>query len=510
MTYSLGVDLGTTFVAAAISHPSQIAMFALGDHSVETPAVVYLADDGTVITGEAASRRAVSSPERAGREFKRRLGDPTPVSLGGTPHAVTDLLGTLLRDVLHKVIETEGAPPEHVVLTHPANWGPFRRGLFEEVPPLAGLDSALTVTEPEAAAAHYATSRQLADGEIVAVYDLGGGTFDATVLRRHPYGLELLGTPEGIERLGGIDFDEAVLNFVNHSSGGALNELDMGDSPTVVALARLRQECVLAKEALSADNETTIPVFLPGRHFDVHMTRTDLEDLIRAQLESTITALARTLRSAQVTPDQLSAVLLVGGSSRIPLVARMVSEELGRPTVTDAHPKHAVALGAAALARLSDGRAFEHVGDAESARPLSEGKVLIPRSPPLNPATSKPATGSATPAQYGRRTTPSGGGVRGRTDQVGVEIPPATQYSVDPDGRDGSLGTASSAEQTQPTATVVRMLVTGMALLALAVLVAVIAFLVVSRLRVAAAPEMTTDSSPGSAVVASAGSGPAW
>ncbi|GAA1326320.1 Hsp70 family protein [Pseudonocardia xinjiangensis] len=351
MGYNLGVDLGTTFVAAAIANESRVEMFTLGDRTVVTPAVVYLREDGTLVSGDAAGRRAVSSPDRIGREFKRRLGDPTPVVLGGTPYPVTTLLGTLLHDVVTRVTETEGTKPDSVVLTHPANWGPFRRELFDEVPQVAGLTAPRTVTEPEAAAAHYAASRHLTDGEIIAVYDLGGGTFDATVLRKHPSGIEILGIPEGIERLGGVDFDEAILSYVNYASNGALSELDMSDSQTAIALARLRQDCVLAKEALSVDTETTIPVFLPHRHFDVRLSRDDFEDMIRAPIESTIGTLIRTLRSAQIDQNGLSAVLLVGGSSRIPLVSRMISEELGRPTVVDAHPKYAVALGAATLAR---------------------------------------------------------------------------------------------------------------------------------------------------------------
>ena len=355
MGYHLGVDLGTTFVAAAIANESRVEMFTLGDRTVVTPAVIFLGDDGNLVSGDAASRRAVASPDRIGREFKRRLGDPTPVMLGGTSYAVTTLLGTLLHDVVDRVTETEGTKPDSVVLTHPANWGPFRRELFEEVPQVAGLTGTRMVTEPEAAAAHYAASRHLADGEIIAVYDLGGGTFDATVLRKTQSGIEILGAPEGIERLGGVDFDEAILSYVNYSAGGALSELDMSDPQTAIAMARLRQDCVLAKESLSIDTETTIPVFLPSRHFDVQLSRSDFEDMIRAPIESTIGTLIRTLRSAHVDPNQLSAVLLVGGSSRIPLVARMISEELGRPTVVDAHPKYAVALGAATLARAGGG-----------------------------------------------------------------------------------------------------------------------------------------------------------
>jgi actin-like ATPase involved in cell morphogenesis len=348
--YSLGVDLGTTFVAAATASGNRVRMLTLGDRSVCVPAAVYLREDGVVITGEAALLRAMSSPDRVSQEFKRRLGNPTPVMLGGQPYAVTALLGALLSDVLKKVVETEGAPPERIVLTHPANWGPFRRTLFEEVPQYAGLENPPTVTEPEAAAAHYAASRLLTEGQTVAVYDLGGGTFDATVLRKRTEDVEILGTPEGIERLGGVDFDEAILSFVNHAADGALTELDMRDPQTGAALARLRQDCVLAKEALSVDTETVVPVFLPDRHFDVRITRSEFEDLVRAQIESSIEALTRTIQSAGVDPAELSAVLLIGGSSRIPLVARMVSAQLGRPIMVDTHPKYAVALGAATLA----------------------------------------------------------------------------------------------------------------------------------------------------------------
>jgi YVTN family beta-propeller protein len=453
VTYNLGVDLGTTFVAAAVAHPTQVEMFTLGDRSVVAPAVVYLRDDGELVTGDAAGRRAVSSPDRVGREFKRRLGDPTPVMLGGSPHAVTALLGSLLSDVLAKVSETEGIAPERVVLTHPANWGPFRRGLFEEVPNLAGLTDVMLVTEPEAAAAHYAASRELDDGEIVAVYDLGGGTFDATVLCKRPGGVEILGTPEGIERLGGVDFDEAILSHVNFTAGGSLSELDLRDPQTTIALARLRQDCILAKEALSVDTETVLPVFLPGRHFDVKLTRAEFEEMVRAPIESTIGALSRTLRSAQVSPEELSAVLLVGGSSRIPLVARMVSEELGRPTVVDTHPKYAVALGAATLAGLpsvngsngANGRGAARSDTAAPAwaPPVNLGGTSLPRhelrtpAPPvlpqsLAPAPSVPAPPAKAPMPQPAPASAAAPALDSPTTRVVEQESPTTRLATSP------------------------------------------------------------------------------
>ncbi len=351
MNYSLGVDLGTTFVAAAITRDNgRVEMITLGDSAVASPAVVLMRPDGSLVFGDAAARRAVSNPTDVAWEVKRRLGDPTPVRLGGAARPATELLGAGLRDVLARIAATEGGPARRVVLTHPANWGPFRRGLFEDVAALAGLEDPPMLAEPEAAGVHYAATRDLTDGELLAVYDLGGGTFDASVLRKRADGVEILGTPEGIERLGGVDFDEAILAHVDHASGGALGELDLRDTTTTTALARLRQDCVLAKEALSVDDETTVPVFLPGRHLEVTITRGEFEDMVRAPVESTIGALRRTLRSASVRPDQLSAVLLVGGSSRIPIIARTVGAELGCRTVVDSHPKHAVALGAAIVA----------------------------------------------------------------------------------------------------------------------------------------------------------------
>ncbi len=159
------------------------------------------------------------------------------------------------------------------------------------------------------------------------MYDLGGGTFDATVLRKNPSGIEILGIPEGIERLGGVDFDESILSYVNYSAGGALSELDLSDAQTAIALARLRQDCVLAKETLSVDTETTIPVFLPHHHFDVRLTRAEFEEMIRAPIESTIGTLTRTLRSAHVDPER--AVRGTAGRGLLPHPAGLADDLRG-------------------------------------------------------------------------------------------------------------------------------------------------------------------------------------
>jgi len=350
MGYGLGIDLGTTFTAAAVDRGGHVEIVTLGDRTAAIPSVVLLRPDGSVLVGDAANRRAAVEPDKVAREFKRRLGDPTPVLLGGAPHSVASLMAHLLGYVVRTVAGQQGGRPDRITLTHPANWGPYKRELFEQVPRLTGIDRVGLITEPEAAAAHYASQERLEEGAVVAVYDLGGGTFDATVLRKRGRGFQILGTPEGIEGLGGVDFDEAVFGHVDRALDGKLSRIDPDDAGAVAAVVRLRQECVLAKEALSADTETVIPVLLPSVQTEVRLTRGELEEMIRPSIAATLGSLHPALRSANLRPADLNAVLLVGGSSRIPLVSQLVSAELGKPTAVDIHPKYGVALGAAALA----------------------------------------------------------------------------------------------------------------------------------------------------------------
>jgi molecular chaperone DnaK (HSP70) len=212
--YQLGVDLGTTWTAAAVARHGQAHMVGLGNRTAAIPSVVHQAHDGTTLTGDAADRRGPSEPLRVAREFKRRLGDPTPVLLGGTPYSAEALLGTLLDAVVTQVMEREGGPPTHLAVTHPANWGPYKIALLEQAIGMAGIPAATTLTEPEAAALAYAANERVEPGALVAVYDLGGGTFDTAILRKTTDGFSILGQPTGIERLGGIDFDEAVVGHL--------------------------------------------------------------------------------------------------------------------------------------------------------------------------------------------------------------------------------------------------------------------------------------------------------
>jgi actin-like ATPase involved in cell morphogenesis len=394
--YALGIDLGTTFTAAATWRAGRAEIVPLGSRSAAVPSVVLLRDDETFLTGEAANRRGLTEPHRVAREFKRRMGDTTPILLGGVPQSAEALTARLLRSVVDQVISREGGPPSAICVCHPANWGPYKADLMRQSVRMADPPGTVGyTTEPEAAAVSYAQQQRIEPGAIVAVYDLGGGTFDAAVLRKTGSGFDILGQPEGIDRLGGIDFDAAVFDHVRKALGGKLAELDEDDPAAVAAVARLREECVQAKEALSADTDTTIPVLLPNVVTEVRLTRSELEAMVRPVLYGSVEALQRAVRSAGCTPEQLHSVLLVGGSSRMPIVAQLVSAEFGRPVAVDAHPKHAVALGAAWLA---SGALDEPAGTAPAAAavpPPDTAPAAVPPGGSADATAAVPPPGTA-------------------------------------------------------------------------------------------------------------------
>ncbi len=361
MSYLLGIDVGTTRTAAAISRaggrPGEIEVVNLGDRSSAVPSVLFLGPDAAVVVGEAAERRAVSDPDHVVREFKRRIGDPTPVVVAGRPWAPEELSALLVRWVADRVAQREGGGASRIAITHPASWGSHKKELLRGALGQHGLPVTF-LPEPQAAALHYAAAERVEAGSTIAVYDFGGGTFDAALVRKDTPrsaggagidtgGFGLLGRPEGVERLGGIDLDELVFEHVREGLPEAFEGLDETDPAVLSAVAGVRRECTEAKEALSSDTEVSIPVFTPAGQGSVRLHRSEFEAMIRPQVEETVAALRRAVGSAGLTPDQLTTVLLVGGSSRIPLVAQLVSEQLGRPVAVDTDPKNAIAMGAA-------------------------------------------------------------------------------------------------------------------------------------------------------------------
>jgi hypothetical protein len=389
MAYSLGIDLGTTYSAAATARDDRLEIFQLGERAATIPSIVLLRADGEVLTGEAAERRALAEPTRTGREFKRRLGDPTPIILGGTPYGAEALLAHLLRAIVARVTQQLGEAPASIALCHPAAYSAYKLDLLQGAVRQADIGPVTLITEPEAAALDYARQERVPSGTNIAIYDFGGGTFDATMLRKTDTGFELLGQPEGLERLGGIDFDEALFRRAMDVVTAAGATVDPNDPATMAAIARLRDECRRAKEALSSDTDATIAIFLPGFQTDMRITRAEFEDIVRPRIHETIAALGRATRSAGLEFGDIDRILLVGGSSRIPLVAEMVRDATGRPVAVDAHPKHTMAMGAAYVAEQQRAAVAAGVGAAAGVA-AAAALAAAPASAVTDEATAAP------------------------------------------------------------------------------------------------------------------------
>ena len=258
----------------------------------------------------------------------------------------------LLRWVLQQTTERLGSPPTSVTLTRPANWGEFKLDLLRDVARLADVGTALTCTEPEAAAVEYASRHPVSPGEKIAIYDLGGGTFDICFFVKTADGFQMVGRPDGIEQLGGVDFDEAVFQFVVANAGLDLDGVDPGDPDVVSAIRQLRRDSVDAKEALSQDVDTVVPVGIADIRTSVRITRPDFEALIAPALDDTVRATQRGLRSSGLSPSDISTFVLVGGSSRIPLVSEVLTRAFHCTVARDTHPKHDVAMGAARVGSM--------------------------------------------------------------------------------------------------------------------------------------------------------------
>ncbi|WP_166880270.1 Hsp70 family protein [Salinibacterium sp. ZJ450] len=359
MRYVLGIDIGTSFTAAAIARlgdepdPRPQAL-NLGRHGASVPSVIFLDDDGRVLVGEAAERRGLGRPDRMVREFKRRIGDQVPIAVGDLQISAEHVFATMARWVVDRAEEREGAPPESVMLSHPASWGTYKTSLVRSALAGVGLADVMLLTEPQAAVLHYATEKRVDIGTTIAVYDLGGGTFDvAAVTKTDADRFDVLGVAGGLERLGGADFDDLVFRHVATSLGDSVDALDATNPAVLIALSHVRRECREAKEALSFDTEATIPVLLPDTQTQVRLVRSEFESMISDAVHETIRAFTEALDTAGVRPADVGAILLIGGSSRIPLVSQLLSEQLARPIAIDVDPKASISLGAAFAAASS-------------------------------------------------------------------------------------------------------------------------------------------------------------
>jgi molecular chaperone DnaK (HSP70) len=378
MGYALSVDYGTTYSVGVVSSGAGVEVLELG-RSRYVPSVVLL-DGERLVVGEAAVRQAALSPERVCATPKRFVGNAA-ILLGDRPVPVADAIAAVLAMLAGEAARRfGGAAPERLLLTHPAVWAEERLGVLRQAAGAAGLGQPELVSEPVAAAAHYANG-SLAGGDHVAVYDLGGGTFDAAVLRRtEGGGFAGAGRPGGDADLGGEDFDDQLRDLVEQH--GAEIDPEGFEAARAAGGGRdrinFRREVRYAKESLSDYDTYTLSV--PGVHDPVRVTRRELEQLLEPHIRRTVSLLASTIADAGLAPRDLAAIYLTGGSSRIPMVSTLIAQELELTPQTQDDPKAVVALGALRAAPTST------VSAASSAPQAGE---------PLSPASSRDRSDSA-------------------------------------------------------------------------------------------------------------------
>ncbi len=424
MGYRLGVDLGTSYTAATIARDGGAGGSSLGADSAVVPSVVYIGTDGARLYGHAVADVATAEADRVLRGFVRRIGDETPmIPAVGAASAAHRVAAELVAWVVDQASVQEGRAPDAVAVTHPATWGPHKRELFAAALAEAGVANATLVAEPVAAAALGAQDAAYEPGTKLAIYDLGGRTFDAAVVQLDAAGQtwSVLGRPAELADFGGADFDDLVLAHVvsglTPDQQAAFAALDAEDAATGAALSALRASCVAAKEKLSTETAVTVKVALPGIAGSVRLTRSELEGLIAGPLETTVDVLDSVLENAGVAAADLAAVLTIGGSARIPFVTQLVSRQFQRPVVRAGGATPATAIAAGAVLALGEtpaaapapvlAAAKQVVKTARKikAAPVAEAPVAeAPVAPALPlPAPSGPSSKPIRPRRGARR-----------------------------------------------------------------------------------------------------------
>jgi Fe-S protein assembly chaperone HscA len=381
ITRVVGIDLGTTNSLVAFMQGDQPLVIPGDDGSNLVPSVVAMPAAGKerAVVGNAARAHLLNTPDRAIYSVKRLMGrgvddvteelklfpfrlaaDIQPgevlrIDVGGQQYTPPEISAYILRQLKRNAERFFGAPVTQAVITVPAYFNDAQRQATKDAGRMAGLEVLRLVNEPTAAALAYGLDRQR-DG-IVAVYDLGGGTFDISILKLHEGIFEVIAT-NGDTHLGGDDLDNLLLAI-------ALDEIETEEKiparqqPELVQA--LRKAVIDAKIALSANDSTRIEVPLPnGRHYRREITRAQFEELIEPILQRTAEPCRQALRDAALTPAEIGEIVLVGGSTRIPRVQQLVSELFdlparGKRPHTELNPDEVVALGAAVQANILAG-----------------------------------------------------------------------------------------------------------------------------------------------------------
>ncbi|WIX86251.1 Hsp70 family protein [Amycolatopsis sp. DG1A-15b] len=341
----LSIDFGTSSTVGVLSAFGRGPRAIEVDGSVTMPSAVYVNDDGLLVVGQDAERRARLDPSRFEPNPKRRI-DEGRLRLGDHEIPITDAFAAVLRRMGEEAERQLGRPPAQTRISHPAGWGAVRQDVLRAAAAKARFADVRLIPEPVAAAAHYASLGSRTGGPI-GVYDLGAGTFDCAVVGVTRQGFTVL-AEDGLPDLGSLDIDQALLvhigRSVSHTDPAQWQRLLR---PQTTADRRTRrallQDVRDAKESLSRHAQTHVPMAEPFG--DVLVSRDELEALVRPSLLRSAELLAATIRRAGLTPAQLAGVYLVGGPSRMPLLVSLLGRQLGVAPTTQDQPETAVAFG---------------------------------------------------------------------------------------------------------------------------------------------------------------------
>lgn len=351
----VGIDLGTTNSEVAVIRDGRVEVIPVSDGVRILPSVVGIADDGELLVGESAKNQYVLRPERTVRSIKRRMGEYTRVPMGDKDYSPQEISAMILRRLKKIAEDYLGQPVNKAVITVPAYFSDAQRQATREAGEIAGLEVVRIINEPTAAALAYESGHEGA--RTALVYDLGGGTFDVSVVNLEGDVVEVLAS-HGDNHLGGDDFDQKIIDFaLEHIK--QKHGVDASQSAT--AMARLQRAAEAAKIALSDRPFATImeeyllehqgaPV-----HLSLEISREDYEAMIEPYIAETLIATHVALSGAHLTVSDIDEILLVGGATRTPLVARRLEKELGIQPRGELNPDLCVAMGAAIQAGVIGG-----------------------------------------------------------------------------------------------------------------------------------------------------------
>jgi len=342
----IGIDLGTTNSCAAVLEAGAPKIIPNPEGGRTTPSVVAF-KKGEKIVGDAAKRQALTNPNTV-ISIKRKMGTNEKVELEGkkyTPEEISAMILSYIKDYSEAYL---GEKVDKAVITVPAYFNDAQRQATKNAGKIAGLEVERIINEPTAAALSYGLEKE--EGQTILVYDLGGGTFDVSILELGDGVFEVKSTA-GNNKLGGDDFDNRIIDYIVKEFKKD-NGVDL--SKDKMAMQRLKEEAEKAKKNLSGMVSTQIsaPFIAKGDdgeplHLDMELTRAKFEDLISDLVESTIEPVKKAIKDAKIKKSDINKVILVGGSTRVPLVYETVTKELGQEPSREVNPDEAVAMGAA-------------------------------------------------------------------------------------------------------------------------------------------------------------------